>query len=182
MLPLLLLASLARAEPLTLAPAGGNYLSVGPLFSVTGRSGEAQLGLGVEATFNVVENLTATGGFAQAEVLGDGHARLCGGVQATHMFVGVELGLMHETGTRSHVATTGLHIAPYLAFVFGSVGVRFGIPLTEPGATGPGGQRRPRYGGEAGLVLTLKVPFELGGMLATPMAVSKSRGPRELRH
>ncbi|QSQ23270.1 hypothetical protein JY651_50755 [Pyxidicoccus parkwayensis] len=167
LLPALLLAFDARAD--MKLPEGETYFSVGPLFSFSGRSHEEekQLGLGVEATLNFVDKLGALGAFAQVQLM-DGqsngqYARLCGGLQGTLLFLGMELGLMHETADRNHVATTGLHLAPYVAFVFGSLGVRFGIPLTGPGTTGPGGQEKPRHGSEVGLVLTLKLPFQVDG-------------------
>jgi hypothetical protein len=154
LLPALLLASLARADPRL--PNDQRYFSFGPLLSLTGQEGETQAGLGVEATFNAFDKLGGLGAFAQVQAMEGGYARLCGGAQLTLVVLGVELGLMHQTGSERHVATTGLHIAPYLAFIYGSVGVRFGIPLA--GSAEP---ERPRHGKEIGLVLTAKFPFEV---------------------
>jgi hypothetical protein len=158
LLPTLFLASMARAD--IRFPEGMTFLSLGPLFSVTGQSGETKVGFGVEATFNavVIDELGGLGAFAQAQVLGSNSFRLSGGAQATFAFLGAELGLMHQGATDSHTATTGLHIVPYLAFLYGSVGLRIGVPLTGSGEPG-----RPRPGTEVGLVLTAKFPFEVDG-------------------
>lgn len=154
---LLLLAPVAQATPLALSGSGGTYFSIGPLLSVTRGDGESKLGLGAEATFNVLSgdrDIRAVGAFAQAQAVGAEYARLAGGFQATWNFVGLELGLMHQTASREHGPATGLHIAPYLTFVYGSVALRAGLPLI-----GPAG----RHGPEVGLVFTLKLPFELDG-------------------
>jgi hypothetical protein len=145
---------------------GETFLSIGPLLSVTGQSGETLVGFGLEATLNsVVAEYVGLGAFAQAQVLGGDHLRLSGGGQATFGFLGAELGVMHQLASKRHVATAGLHIAPYLAFLYGSVGLRIGIPLTGSGEPG-----RPRPGTEVGLVLTIKLPFELRGSEGlTPM-------------
>jgi hypothetical protein len=150
----LLLASVARADPNF--PNDDHFLSFGPLLSLSGKEGETQAGLGVEATYNHFDKLGGLGAFAQVQAMEGGYARLCGGAQLTLAVLGVEVGVMHQTGSERHVATTGLHIAPYLAFVYGSVGVRFGIPLA--GSAEP---ERPRHGAEIGLVLTAKLPFEV---------------------
>ncbi|MFP2923876.1 hypothetical protein ACLESO_01415 [Pyxidicoccus sp. 3LG] len=67
---------------------------------------------------------------------------------------------MHETASDEHVASTGLHIAPYVTFIYGSIALRVGIPLSGTDETGPGG--RTRRGTEVGLVFTAKLPFEVG--------------------
>ena len=124
---------------------------------MTRADGESKLGLGAEATFNVVSgtrDLTAVGAFAQAQAVGEGYGRFAGGFQTSWNFVGLELGVMHQTASRKHGAATGLHIAPYLAFVYGSVALRAGLPVLGPDN---------RHGPEVGLVLTLKLPFELDG-------------------
>lgn len=162
LLPVLFGASVAQAQ--LLSSSGKTYLSVGPLVSVTRSAGESRLGLGVEATFNVFkttpEDHTALGAFAQAQSMEGESLRLSGGFQATYMFVGFELGLMHETASRTHVAATGLHFAPYLAFPFGSVGFRVGVPFTGAEAGGPGLSQRAN---ELGFALTAKLPLELNG-------------------
>jgi hypothetical protein len=154
LLPTLLLASVARAD--LRLPKGDTFLSFGPLLSLAGQEGETQAGLGAEITFNRFDKLGGVGAFAQVQAMEGGYARLCGGGQLLLTALGVELGLMHQTGSERHVATTGLHIAPFLAFVYGSVGVRFGIPFA--GAEEPG---RPRHGKEIGFVLTAKLPFHV---------------------
>ncbi|NTX39289.1 hypothetical protein HUA78_33130 [Myxococcus sp. CA033] len=146
----------ARADPYL--PNNERWFTIGPLLSATPLSSKPKLGLGVETTFNVLDGITALGVFGQAQWMTEGHASLGAGIQGTLVFGGVELGVMHETGTREHLPTTGLHIAPFVTFVFGSVGVRFGIPLSEPGAAGPGLPGRTRHGREVGLVLTAKIP------------------------
>ncbi|MFY2563196.1 hypothetical protein ACN469_36710 [Corallococcus terminator] len=160
-LPLLLLVLLgvplsARAQPYM--QHNERWLTVGPLLSVSRRAGQTELGLGMETTFNVLDDTTALGVFAQAQWMTEGYARLNAGIQGFLFLGGLELGLMHETGTREHLPTTGLHLAPFVTFVFGSVGLRFGIPLSEPGGTGPGMPGRTRHGREVGLVLTAKLP------------------------
>ncbi len=157
LLPTLLLASMARAS--TLLREGERFISFGPLLSVSGQSGETKVGLGLETTANaVVSEYIGLGAFAQAQIMGDGYLRMSGGAQATFTFLGVELGLMHQMASKRYVATTGLHIAPYVAFLYGSVGLRIGIPLTGSGEPG-----RPRPGTEMGIVLTAKFPFEISG-------------------
>ncbi|MFP2904201.1 hypothetical protein ACLESD_03820 [Pyxidicoccus sp. 3LFB2] len=133
---------------------------------MTRSAGESRLGLGVEATFNAFKKTpkdhTALGAFAQVQSMEGESLRLGGGVQATYVCVGVELGFMHETASRTHVAETWLHFAPYVACPLGSVGVRFGLPLTGAGAEAgePGLSQREN---EWGLVLTAKFPFQLNG-------------------
>ncbi|RKH55877.1 hypothetical protein D7V93_21655 [Corallococcus llansteffanensis] len=162
--PLLLLcvltASVARADPEL--PRDETWLMIGPLFS--GSTREAESGVGLEASLNLADGFQALGVFGQAQLMKDSHTRLCAGVQGSFMLLGLELGVMHETGTREHVATTGLHVAPYFSFIFGSVGVRLGIPLSAAEAP------RPRYGVEGALVLTLKLPVQLGRDAAIPIS------------
>jgi hypothetical protein len=162
LLPVLFGASVAQAQLLSVN--NETYLSVGPLVSVTRSAGESRLGLGVEATYNVFketpEGITAGGAFVQAQAMEGKSLRLSAGFQATYMFVGIEMGLMHETASRTHVAATGVHFAPYLAFAFGSVGFRVSIPLT---GTEAGGQGLSPRANESGFVLTAKLPIELDG-------------------
>lgn len=165
-LPVLLLAASvlfalpARAH-IKLFPDGETWLSVGPMFSAAFGADEPGTGVGGELTLNWFKDEGALGLFAQAQKMERGSARLCAGLQGTLLFGGVELGVMHETASRTRVATTGLHVAPYLAFVFGSLGVRFGIPLAGAPNIGPGGVERTRHAREVGLVLTLKLPVAL---------------------
>lgn len=140
-------------------PHNERWLTVGPLLSASLRAGEVERGVGLETTFNVLNGFTSVGAFAQAQWMTQGYARLNTGIQGTFLFGGLEVGLMHETGTREHLPTTGLHLSPFIAFIFGSVGVRFGIPLSEPGGTGPDMPGRIRHGREVGLVLTGKIPI-----------------------
>ncbi|WAM24511.1 hypothetical protein [Myxococcus sp. NMCA1] len=150
----------ARAD-ITLFPEEETWLSVGPMYSVAFGADEPGTGVGGELTLNWFKDVGALGLFAQAQKMERGSARLCAGLQGTLFFGGVELGVMHETASRTRVATTGLHVAPYLALVFGSLGVRFGIPLAGEPDIGPGGVERTRHAREVGLVLTLKLPIAL---------------------
>ncbi|MBZ4335022.1 hypothetical protein NR800_04860 [Corallococcus interemptor] len=147
-----LTAPLARAE-LPSLPRDETWLMVGPLFSSSARG----TGVGLEASLNIANDIHALGVFGQAQRMEDAHTRLSAGIQGNFTLLGLELGLMHETETRAHVATTGLHVAPYFSFIYGSVGLRLGIPLfaTE--------DHRPRYGVEGAVVLSLKLPVLLGG-------------------
>ncbi|MFP2957124.1 hypothetical protein ACLEPN_04625 [Myxococcus sp. 1LA] len=165
-LPVLFLVAAVLLAPPAMAhvrlfPEGETWLSVGPLFSTSLRSDDPAVGVGGEVTLNWFRNMSALGVFAQAQWMGRGSTRLCTGFQGTLMYGGVELGVMHETASRTRVATTGLHVAPYLAFVFGTVGVRFGIPLAGAPDSGPGGVERTRHAREVGLVLTAKLPIAL---------------------
>lgn|GEM_PF-3961934 len=62
--------------------------------------------------------------------------------------------------TRRQLPTTGLHLAPFVTFVFGSVGMRSGISLSEPDGTGPGIPGPTQHGSEVGLVLTARLPAQ----------------------
>lgn len=147
-----LTASEARADPGL--PKSETWLMVGPIFSSSAR--DSGTGVGLEASLNIADEIYAMGLFGQAQWLEDQHTRLSFGIQGNLTLLGLELGVMHETENRTHVATTGLHIAPYFSFIYGSVGFRLGIPLyaTE--------DSRPRYGVEGAVVLTLKMPVRLG--------------------
>ncbi|NNB84652.1 hypothetical protein HJC10_15955 [Corallococcus exiguus] len=146
-----LTASVARADPSF--PKGETWLMIGPLFSSSARGS----GLGLEASLNIADDIHALGVFGQAQRIEDSHTRLSAGIQGNFMLLGLELGVMHETESRTHVATTGLQIAPFFSFIYGSLGLRLGIPLfaTE--------DQRPRYGFEGAVVLSLKLPVLLGG-------------------
>ncbi|AEI66633.1 hypothetical protein LILAB_23690 [Corallococcus macrosporus] len=162
LLPALLLVTVplaARADPSL--PNDERWFSVGPLVSIERIADEPMVGLGLEATFNAVDEIGALGLFGQGQWMTDGYARLAGGVQGTLLFTGVELGVYHQTGTKDFLPTTGLQIAPYFTFVYASVGVRFNIPLSSKGGHGPGEPRRVRHGSEVGLVLTGKFPFKV---------------------
>jgi hypothetical protein len=156
LVPFLLLAPAARAHPLTLT-GGGTYFSIGPLLSVTRSNNETHGGMGLEATYNVFSKqqvLSAVGAFAQAQFVGPGYARVAAGVQGNVTFLGVELGLMHQTGTRKHGPATGLHLAPYLVLPYGSVALRVGLPVAGPSN---------RHAHDVGFVFTAKIPFYLDG-------------------
>ncbi|MFP2962084.1 hypothetical protein ACLEPN_30960 [Myxococcus sp. 1LA] len=149
----------AQADPSL--PNDERWLTFGPLVSIERLGDNPHFGLGLEATFNAVDDIGALGVFGQGQWMTDGYARLSGGVQGTLLFSGVELGVFHQTGTKDYLPTTGLHIAPYLTFIYASVGVRFSIPLSNKGGLGPGEPGRVRHGSEVGLVLTGKLPFEV---------------------
>ncbi|NMO18613.1 hypothetical protein HPC49_13005 [Pyxidicoccus fallax] len=153
LLPALLVASVARAD--SYLPKDETFLFVGPLVSGSSRSS----GLGVELSLNFIDGLTGVGPFAQAQLMDSEYVRLCAGAQLTFVVLGMELGVMHETGTRDHLPTTGLHFAPYLSFLYGSVGVRFGIPLAPQVESIQGVRRRTPHAGEVAFVMTLKLPF-----------------------
>ncbi|ATB45128.1 hypothetical protein [Corallococcus macrosporus] len=146
--------------------SGDHWLSVGPMLSVTGRSGNAHLGLGVEVTYNIVDKLLATGIFTQAQWT-SGHARLAGGFQLSAGPFGFEFGAQHETGTRAFLPTSGIHFAPYLTFGFASLALRFGTPFGAWDSRGEG-ETRVAYGSEVGIVLTLKAPLPLKGCNTGP--------------
>ncbi|WP_237080375.1 hypothetical protein [Myxococcus xanthus] len=156
-------------------PKDEQWLTIGPLVSIERLVDNPHFGLGLEATFNAVDDIGALGVFGQGQWMTDGHARLSGGIQGTLLFSGVELGVFHQTGTKDHLPTTGLHIAPYLTFIYASVGVRFSIPLSDKGGHGPGEPGRVRHGSAVGLVLTGKLPFE-----ATNHSTYKPSCPMEL--
>ncbi|WP_426753956.1 hypothetical protein [Myxococcus sp. Y35] len=155
-----LFASPARAD-IKLFPEGETWLSIGPMFSTTLNSDESVQGVGAELSLNYFKDLGALGAFGQAQKMSHGSTRLCAGLQGTLLVGGLELGIAHETANRTRVATTALHVAPYLAFVFGTVGLRFGIPLSGDPDVGPGGVERTRHPREVGLVLTAKLPLAL---------------------
>lgn len=162
MLPRILLvlgvltASVARAD-LDL-PHDEKWLMVGPLFTSSVREARGEAGIGLEASLNLLDGIQSLGLLGQVEWMESRHSRVCVGVQGTLLFLGLELGVMHETANRLHVATTGLHVAPYLSFIYGSVGLRLGIPLIGAEET-----RRTRHGFDAAFVLTLKLPVRLEG-------------------
>ncbi len=162
---LLLVSSVLFAPParadLTLFPKGELWLSVGPLFSTTLSSDEPGLGGGAEATLNWFRGVGALGAFGQVQKMNRSTTRLCAGLQGTLFVGGLELGIAHETANRRYAATTALHIAPYLSFVFATVGLRFGIPLAGNRDVGPGGLERMEHPREVGLVLTAKFPIAL---------------------
>ncbi|NOK15879.1 hypothetical protein [Corallococcus carmarthensis] len=139
------------------------WFTVGPLLSVSRRQEDTAWGVGLESTLNVAMHNNrldsfksgAVGVFGQAQWMDGDHARLCGGVQGNFLIFGLETGVAHETGTAASRATTSLHLAPFLGFGYGSVGVRFSLPF-ENGRDLSG---RLPYGREIGLTLTLKKPF-----------------------
>ena len=148
------------------APEDGSpqpWFTVGPLVSVSRRQEDTAWGVGLESTLNVAMHNNrmgsfrsgALGVFGQGQWMDGDHARLCGGVQGNFLIFGVEAGVAHETGTAAHRPTTSLHLAPFLAFVYGSVGVRFSVPFQD----GRDASGRLPYGREMGLTLTLKKPF-----------------------
>lgn len=164
LLPLvLLLAPRPSHADLSDAFKPGTYLSVGPLFSVSMLGDEPVAGLGLEATLNqfyeAERTMGAVGLFTQVQTMGGKGAKFTGGVQANLYIVGLELGVMHATGTPEYLATTGLHVAPYVSLGFCSMALRFGVPLSEEG---PDREGRVRHPTEIGLVLTAKWPFHAG--------------------
>ncbi|WP_338263284.1 hypothetical protein [Corallococcus caeni] len=159
------LALLALVVPAASSDDGSPqpWFTVGPLVSVSRRQEETAWGMGVESTLNLAmhNNLLgsfrsgAVGIFGQGQWMEGDHSRLCGGVQGTFLIFGLETGVAYETATAARRATTSLHLAPFLGFVYGSVGVRFSVPLEN--ARDLSG--RLPYGREVGLTLTLKKPF-----------------------
>ncbi|GEN05949.1 hypothetical protein SAMN05443572_102933 [Myxococcus fulvus] len=146
-------------------PKNETWLTVGPLVSIDDLTDRPRYGLGIESTVNWVHEIQSLGAFAQAQWMPQGEARLAGGIQGTLLFAGLELGAYHLTGTEDHLPTTGLQITPFLTGIYGSLGLRIGIPLSDKGG-GPGPDGVPgrvRQGREVGLVLTGKLPFLLGG-------------------
>ncbi|AGC44059.1 hypothetical protein MYSTI_02743 [Myxococcus stipitatus DSM 14675] len=144
-------------------PKDERWLTVGPLVSIHDLADQPRFGLGLETTLNWLNDVHSLGLFAQAQWMTQGHARLAGGIQGTLVFAGLELGVYHSTGTQEHLPTTGLQLTPFLTGIYGSLGVRIGIPLSNKGGgLGPDGvPGRVRQGREVGLVVTGKLPFEL---------------------
>lgn len=164
LLPALLLVLLPFASRAQVAfPKDEIWLTVGPLVSITDLTDQPRFGLGLETTLNWLDDVHSLGLFGQAQWMTQGHARLAGGVQGTLVFAGLELGVYHRTGTREHLPTTGLQLTPFLTGIYGALGLRIGIPLSDKGGGfGPdGAPGRIRRGREVGLVLTGKLPFEL---------------------
>ncbi|AKQ64574.1 hypothetical protein A176_001486 [Myxococcus hansupus] len=162
---LVLMAVMLFASPawahVRIYPEGEAWLSLGPLFSTSFSPDAPGQGIGAEATLNWLEGPGGVGVFGQAQRMTRSSTRVCGGLQGILLVGGLELGLAHETAGRTHIATTSLHVAPYLAFVFGTVGLRFGIPLSNGRGAGPDGMERTRLPLEMGLVLTAKIPIAL---------------------
>ncbi|QSQ13138.1 hypothetical protein [Myxococcus landrumensis] len=160
---LLLLAPRPSHADLTDNFKPGTYISVGPLVSVSMLGDEPVAGLGLEATLNHYSESggtpSAVGLFTQLQTMGGKSARFSGGVQANLYIVGLELGVMHITGTPKYLPTTGLHVAPYVSVGFCSMALRFGIPLSNEESNREGLVRHPT---EVGLVLTAKWPFRQG--------------------
>ncbi|RKI74007.1 hypothetical protein D7X55_03615 [Corallococcus sp. AB049A] len=162
MRPLILLcvltASVAHADPSL--PEDETWLMVGPLYSSSAQG----IGLGLETSLNFTSDIHALGMFGQAQWMEDSHTRLAAGIQGNFLLLGLELGVMHETESPLYAATTGLHVAPYFSFVYGSVGLRLGIPLYAPD------NGLPRRGFETAFVLSVKLPVLVGGRAAVPIA------------
>ncbi|RKH63177.1 hypothetical protein D7W81_20910 [Corallococcus aberystwythensis] len=148
------------------APDDGSpqpWFTVGPLLSLSRLQEDTAWGVGLESTLNVAMHNNrmgsfksgAVGVFGQAQWMDGDHARMCGGIQGNYLIMGLETGVAHETGTAAHKATTSLHLAPFLSFVYGSVGVRFSFPFDNRRDL----SGRLPYGREIGLTLTLKKPF-----------------------
>ncbi|WP_342380750.1 hypothetical protein NVS55_13915 [Myxococcus stipitatus] len=158
---LVLLPFASRAQ--VAFPQDEHWLTVGPLVSINDLTDKPRFGLGLETTLNWVNDIRSLGAFAQAQWMPQGHARLACGIQGTLLLAGLELGVYHSTGTQEHLPTTGLQITPFLTGIYGSLGVRIGIPLSaKGGGLGPDGvPGRVRQGREVGLVLTGKLPIEL---------------------
>ncbi|MFY1827997.1 hypothetical protein ACN47A_18900 [Myxococcus fulvus] len=146
-------------------PKDETWLTLGPLVSIDDLADDPRFGLGLESTLNWVDDVHSLGVFAQAQWMTQGQARLAGGVQGTLVFGGVELGVYHLTGTEEQLPTTGLQITPFITGIYGALGVRIGLPLSDKGGRpGPDGvPGRVRQGREVGLVLTGKLPFQMGG-------------------
>ena len=155
MRPLILLcvltSSVAHAD--FSLPEKATWLMVGPLFS----SSSQNMGLGLETSLNFSGDIYALGMFGQAQWMEDSHTRLAAGIQGNLLVLGLELGVMHDTESRLYAATTGLHVTPYVSFIYCSVGLRMGIPLYAPD------NGLPRRGFEAAFVISAKLPVLLGG-------------------
>ncbi|MHA7630451.1 hypothetical protein [Corallococcus sp. M7] len=159
------LALLALVVPAASADDGSPqpWFTVGPLLSMSRRQEDTAWGVGLESTLNLAMHNNrmgsfrsgAVGVFGQGQWMDGNHARLCGGVQGTFLLFGLETGVAHETGTAAHRPTTSLHLAPFLGFVYGSVGLRFSLPFQD----GRDLSGRLPHGREMGLTLTLKKPF-----------------------
>ncbi|QSQ16843.1 hypothetical protein [Myxococcus landrumensis] len=164
LLPALFLVLLPFASQAQISfPKDERWLTVGPLVSINDLTDKPRFGLGLETTLNWLDDVHSLGAFAQAQWMTQGHARLAGGIQGTLVFGGLELGVYHDTGTQEHLPTTGLQLTPFVTGIYGSLGLRIGIPLSDKGGgLGLDGvPGRVRQGREVGLVLTGKLPFEL---------------------
>ncbi|MBL0695641.1 hypothetical protein [Comamonas sp. JC664] len=164
-LVLVLMSAVLFAVPaqasIKIYPEGEAWLSLGPLFSTSFSPDAPGQGVGAEAALNWLQGPGGVGVFGQAQKMTRGSTRLCAGLQGLVLVGGLELGVARETASRAHIATTSLHVAPYLAFVFGTVGLRFGIPLSQERSIGLDGVERTRLPREVGLVLTAKLPIAL---------------------
>jgi hypothetical protein len=110
------------------------------------------------------------GAFGQWQRYNGDHTRLAGGIQATFLWPGVELGWARreaafgapraagESGpdTRTwEAATGGLHVAPFLSLGFVSFAYRWTIPFGQ--ATGPA------HGAEHAFTVAVKIPLQILG-------------------
>ncbi|WP_143177842.1 hypothetical protein [Cystobacter ferrugineus] len=144
--------------PASFPQPGDIYLNGGFLFSATGRPGGGATGLGAElslhAFFEAVP-IAGVGVFGQWQSINGEHHRVCAGVQATTLILGAELGVAHDFAGAQGVATTSVHLQPFLSLGLLTAGLRIGIPVV----TAPGD--KPGYGSDIGLVLSLKLPVPL---------------------
>jgi hypothetical protein len=158
---LLLVAPAARAYSggFLSIPEKPTYLSLGVLFSATGRPSGSTLAAGGEASFHHffthTSALLGLGAFTQLQVTDQSHLRFCAGGQLTVLIFGLEAGVAHEGSNARYAATTSLHLAPFISVGYANIGLRVGLPLNSGGP-------KPTYGSDVGLTVALKYPFGLG--------------------
>jgi len=154
-------AALASTIPLTIdIPRGALFISGGPLVSVTGRPWGTAVGTGAEFSvhgFTRTKEPLGFGVFGQWQSVNGDHDRFCGGAQATHGVLGMELGMAHEFASDDAMATTSLHLAPFVSLGMMTASLRVGIPVSWAE-----GDRR-HHGADVGLVLAFKLPLRVNG-------------------
>lgn len=153
-------ASSALADPLDRRDTT-TFLNAGLLLSQSVRPSGGMFAYGVEASvhhFLDEDYDSGIGLFAQWQGTNADHSRSCGGVQGTHKFLGLELGVAYENANQDFASTTSLHVAPFISAAgFATLAVRVGIPLSRPSGSLPG------HGMDLGLVVALKYPLPLNG-------------------
>jgi hypothetical protein len=138
--------------------SSGEFLNVGPLFSLTERPTGRAMGLGLEVSYHDLFDYKSglgLGLFTQWQAMGKGRHRFGAGAQVTFWRLGLELGLAHETAGGDQGALTLLQATPFATVGVASLGLRLGIPLSRFEAP------RPGLGVELGFVVTLKLPIFL---------------------
>ena len=154
-------ASEAWAKRVITPVPGQIYLGAGLLLNASARSEGFSGGVGGELSLHgwLDHNpLLGLGVFGQWQSINSEHYRVCAGAQATLLWMGVELGVAREYGGTS-LATTSVHVSPFISVGLVGVGLRIGVPLVPPPFT------QNAHGFEMGLTLTVKLPIPLRGAI-----------------